>query len=424
MSTAIASKRKKIYDHLDENTLFILFSGKSPHLSADSYYHYEPNRNFFYLTGISQENTIFVAIKSQKKTEEYLFIEKNDPVVAKWTGKKLDKEEATKLSTIDQIFYVEDFERKLHDLIKNYSGEIKHLALDLFKHKHIDDNTLAHKFISFARENYPQFNLLDASKMIFQQRSIKSKAEVQEIKKAIRYTKDAYELLLKNASSCKSENEMEAFIDFSFKQNNVRKAFDTICASGKNATVLHYVDNNGPLKPDQLILFDFGARKNYYCADISRTFPVGGTFSPRQREIYEIVLHTLKSTVQIMKPGISMKFVNEHAKKQLIEGAKKIGLIEKDEDIANYYYHSIGHPLGLDTHDPSGREVVLQPGMVFTCEPGLYVEEEEIGVRIEDDILITLDGNVNLSKDLIKEIDDIEAFMAPYTKQWKRGEEE
>lgn len=184
-------------------------------------------------------------------------------------------------------------------------------------------------------------------------------------------------------------------------------------ASGKNATVLHYEDNDAQIQNGDLVLLDLGAQKDYYNADISYTFPANGTFSSRQKQIYNIVLKALKETTEIIKPGLKFAALIEHTKKVLAEECKAIGLIQEDEELSKYYYHGVSHFLGLDTHDVGTyKDRVLEEGMVITIEPGLYIEEESIGIRIEDDILVTKDGYENLSKDIIREVEEIEEFMS------------
>ena len=188
-------------------------------------------------------------------------------------------------------------------------------------------------------------------------------------------------------------------------------AFHTIAACGKNATVLHYNENNSELEDGKLVLFDLGAQYKYYNADISRTFPVSGKFTQRQKQIYNVVLRAQEAVTAIARPGILFSVLNETATKVLAEGCKELGLIKEDSELFKYYFHGVSHYLGLDTHDVGSRDMELKPGMVFTNEPGLYIEEENIGIRIEDNILITESGSENLSKQIIKTVEEIEAFM-------------
>ena len=205
---------------------------------------------------------------------------------------------------------------------------------------------------------------------------------------------------------------METYYDSYIKFNGQKvTSFETICATGKNATILHYVDNNSLINDNDLVLFDLGCCTDFYISDISRTYPANGKFTERQKQIYEIVLNCNKKCIEFLKPGLTWDEYNKYANSLLIEGLKNIGLIKEDKELIKYYWHSIGHSIGLDTHDPDIRNVKFEEGMLMTVEPGLYLEDEGIGIRIEDNILITKDGCINLSKDLIKEIDDIEKFM-------------
>ena len=208
------------------------------------------------------------------------------------------------------------------------------------------------------------------------------------------------------------EYQLESYFDYVIKNEGQRiNSFKTIAASGVNATILHYVDNNAVLKDGDLVLFDLGTETEFYISDISRTFPVNGKFTPRQKEVYQAVLDVNKKCIEFLKPGITKEEYNNYAKELLIKACKKLGLITKDEELSKYYWHSVGHSIGLDTHDPCDYDSPFKAGMLVTCEPGLYIEEEKIGVRIEDDILITEDGAINLSQDIIKEVKDIEDFM-------------
>lgn len=218
--------------------------------------------------------------------------------------------------------------------------------------------------------------------------------------------------MAKNINPNMKEYEIESYFDFEIKRLGASNhAFTTICAAGKNATTLHYEENNQVAKDNELILFDLGAEYNYYCSDISRTIPVNGKFTHRQKQIYSIVLSAMKAVEKEAKAGIDLKDLNDIAKKTLAEGCIDIGLIEKEEDISKYYFHSIGHSLGLDTHDVWINNSKLKEGVIITNEPGLYIEEEGIGIRLEDDLLISKNGCINLSKDIPIEIEDIEKLM-------------
>ncbi|MFZ7134602.1 MAG: aminopeptidase P N-terminal domain-containing protein [Eubacteriales bacterium] len=405
------SNRQALMDLVKDNSIVLMFSGKAPHKSQDAYYPYEVNRNFYYLTGIERENIIYMAIKTDHEFEEFLFLEKNDPILEKWVGKKLPSEEAREISGVDSIFNDDYFRTKLNSIMANVRSNIQHVYFDFNRNAWDDPHTLSLDFYNELHSKYPYLLCKDLSKLLIQLRSIKKPQEIKTIKKAIDITNEGIKNLMMNAKDHIYEYELEAYFNFTIKSKGAGFAFDTIAASGKNATILHYIQNNNQINTNDLILFDLGASVFHYCADITRTFPVNGKFTERQKQIYDIVLSCMNKVIDHMQPGSSMGNINKLAKQLLAQGCKDIGLIDDLEDINRYYYHSIGHPLGLDTHDVGDRDVVLQPGMVYTCEPGLYIEEEGIGIRIEDDILITETGNFNLSGHIIKEVDDIENFM-------------
>jgi len=217
---------------------------------------------------------------------------------------------------------------------------------------------------------------------------------------------------LKFAKPGVNERELEAYYEYQIKMAGSKGiSFDSIVASGKNGTILHYIDNFSEVKEGSLVLLDLGAKNGLYSSDISRTFPINGKFSERQKQIYEIVLNTNKKIIEMVKPGVMVNDLNLSAKKMLMEEAKKIGLIKEDHEIDKYYYHGVSHYLGLDTHDVGTYHEPLQAGVVLTVEPGFYIEEEGIGIRIEDNVLVTETGRRNLSESIKKEWIDIENLM-------------
>lgn len=405
-----AENRKKLVERLKNNSILIMFAGNAPKKSADEAYPFTPNRNFYYLTGIDEEKIILMISKVNGKVEETLFIQKADPVMEKWVGKTISAEEAKEISAMEGIKYLEDFEATVHRLITSY--DIEKVYLDLEKDRWSSMNSISGEFANTIKNKYPQIKVKNIFNSIYELRLIKNEEEIEEMKKAIDITKEGIESLMKNAKAGIKEYQLEAYFDFVLKTNGVKDyAFKTIAASGKNATVLHYVANNSDIKDGDLILFDLGAQLNYYNADISRTIPANGKFTERQKQIYNVVLKAELEVIKAIKPGLPFVELNNIAKKYLAEGLKELGVIEKDEELSRYYYHGVSHFLGLDTHDVGSREVDLKPGMVVTVEPGLYIEEEAIGIRIEDDVVVTEEGYEVLSKDIIKTVEEIEAFM-------------
>ncbi|HEU4963758.1 MAG TPA: M24B family metallopeptidase, partial [Bacilli bacterium] len=236
---------------------------------------------------------------------------------------------------------------------------------------------------------------------------------IENIKQAISITNKGIRAMMDNARPGMKEYELEAHFDFVLKSQGVReRAFESIIAGGHNATVLHYVENNSVIEDDTMVLIDLGATYGHYSADISRTFPINGKFTDRQKDVYNLVLRAELETIKAIKPGVPFTTLNEITKRVLTEGAKELGLLSEGQDISDYYYHGVSHFLGLDTHDVGNyRDLTLQPGMVVTIEPGLYIAAEGIGVRIEDDVLVTEEGYEVLSEEILKTVEDIEAYM-------------
>jgi Xaa-Pro aminopeptidase len=402
--------RENILESIKDNSMLILFAGEAPQKSADEAYSFTPNRNFYYMTGISRNNMILMITKINNKVNQRLFIEKADPVLEKWIGKRMTVGEATEASGIDNIQFLEDFQENIARLMLTY--DMKNLYLDLEKRGFDSIPTPSHMFAKMIQDKYPQLKMKNIYQDICSLRLIKTEEEIAEMKRAIEITHEGIKSLMTNAKPEMMEYQIEANFDYVLKCSGVTDyAFKTIAASGVNATVLHYSQNNTKTEDKDLILFDLGAQWNYYNADISRTFPLNGRFTERQKEFYNIVLKAMDDTMAVIKPGVPFTRLNEVTRQSLADGLKKIGLIKEDAELSKYYFHGVSHYLGLDTHDVGSREIELKPGMVLTVEPGLYIEEEKIGIRIEDDVLVTENGCENLSKNIIKKIEDIEAFM-------------
>jgi len=405
------TNRKNIWDKLEENSITLLFAGEAPYKSADETYAFTPNRNFYYLTGIDREKMILMLVKTNDKVDETLFIQKSDPIMARWIGEKMLGDEAKEISGIENIKFVGEFEEILGSILDR--TKIDHLYLDLERQEFNISMPTSQRFAKVVIERYPYLKIKNIYHEIASLRLIKSKEEIQLMREAIDITDRGIKELMKNSKVGMKEYQIEAYFDFTLKSSGVTDyAFQSIVASGENATVLHYVKNNTELQDGKLVLLDLGAQYKYYNADISRTFPVNGKFTKRQKQIYNVVLKAQEAVTAIAKPGIMFSVLNETAKKVLGEGCIELGLIKETSELSKYYFHGVSHYLGLDTHDVGNRNMELKVGMVCTNEPGLYIEEENIGIRIEDDLLITEDGCENLSKQIIKTVEEIEEFMA------------
>ena len=410
----LQARRKQLVDTMEPGSVAVILSGNLLARSADQFHDFVVWRNFFYLTNVDRENCALVLIKTNNTdVTEQLFIDEVSELEEKWSGHRMKKPEASRLSGVDeaQIFGMPELRKQLGTYMMNAGIKNAYFDLDRFSYAHTDTEQ-----VLFAKEfqsQYPFVQLQNAYPVLAQMRQVKSEDEVDNLKTAIDKTQAGIEAMMRAMKPNLFEYEIEAHYDFATKLLGVQeKSFHTIAAAGVNATVLHYNENNTQTKDGDLILFDLGCAWNHYSADITRTFPVNGKFSERQRAVYEAVLDVEKAMIAQVKPGVSMFELNQAARKLLAEKCRELGLIgENDDDVLQYYYHSIGHSLGLDTHDVGGRDFVLEPGMVITIEPGLYIEAEAIGIRIEDDILVTEDGHENLSAAIIKEVDEIEAFM-------------
>lgn len=406
------NNRKKLIEEVEDNSIIVLFAGNAPKKSGDENYPFTPNRNFYYFTGIDEERPILIISKIKGIISERLFIKEIDEERERWVGKSIRSNEAEEISGVKYIDYLGNF----YDYLNRVFSETEeiNLYLDMERDSFQELQAISENFSEEVKKRYPFVRIKNIFPKIIPLRMVKLKEEIEEMKKAIKITIKGVESLMKNAKAGMKEYQLEAYYEFVCRSNGIKDyAFKTIAASGKNATILHYVDNNSEIKDGDLILFDLGAQHNYYNADITRTFPVNGVFSKRQKEVYNAVLRVNERVIKTIKPGLEYKELNKMATEWIAEECIKLGLIKNKEEVSKYYWHSIGHSLGLDTHDISNkdRNTIFKEGMVWTVEPGIYIEEESIGIRIEDDVLITSNGVEVLTKDMIKTVEDIEEFM-------------
>lgn len=411
------NNRQKYLKEVEVNSVTVLFSGNVYQKSADSDFPFEVDKNFYYLTGINQSNCKLIIAKGEKVSLTYLFIDEYDELLAKWVGKSLTVNEAKELSGIDDVLFNKDFEKTLNSLINPNRKSVvicDKIYLDLERRVGVDSITKGMAFSKEVRKSFPEITLKNAYHTIVKLRMIKEEAEVEIIKQSINTTKNALNKVMANLKPNLYEYQIESVFDQAIQWENKTHAFETICASGKNATILHYVNNDSLLNDGECVLFDLGSRTEFYVSDISRTYPINGKFTPRQKEIYEAVLDVNKKCIEFLKPGLTWQEFNQYANSLLADHLKKLGKIKESKELINYYWHSIGHSIGLDTHDPVIATLPIEENMIVTVEPGLYLEDEGFGVRIEDNILVTKNGPVNLSKDIIKEVNDIENYMKQF----------
>jgi len=407
----IINRRNELLKENVKGSITVLFSGDLVKKSADSHYPFEVNRNFYYLTNCDEDSLIYVYINTENVSKEILFIKDYNPLEEKWVGKSLTKDEAVHQSGVFIVYPLSQFESIFtRTLARNHVDTIYvDSERDGFKQRMNE----AEKFTKQLNETYPHLKVININQKISGLRTIKSDEEIEEMKQAIEVTRVGIESILKNLKPGRYEYQSAADFEYQCALHNSTLAFDTIAASGKDATVLHYVTNQKPLPENELVLFDLGASVNHYCADISRTFPVSGKFTERQKTFYNIVLKAQEEVIKAIKPGVTLIQLNEIVRAVYKDECVLANIIENSDQVDQVYYHGVSHSLGLDTHDVGLVEgAVLKPGMVITVEPGLYSEKEMIGIRIEDDVLVTETGSVNLSSSILKTVEEIESFLS------------
>lgn len=411
MKSLFEAHRSALEGFLEVGDMAVLFSGKAPKSTADAHYSFLPNKNFYYFTGCTQEHFVLVMLKTDKGLESTLFIEKPDYDVEKWIGRKLTREGATELSGISDIQYLDQYITHVGRAV--YNGRAQRLLLDLEKMGWDEQDSPAAVFAGEFSKRYPFVSIKSLHYILSELRVLKTEEEIACIQSAIDITHKGLDGILSMLKPDVFEYQIEATFAYHTRMNGAERcAFETIAASGSDAVILHYVENSKKVSDGDLVLLDLGAQYKQYAADISRTYPVNGKFTARQKQIYNIVLKAQQDVIDAIKPGVPFESLNKICQESLTSSLLEIGLIKEAAELSKYYYHGVSHYLGLDVHDIGSRNGLLKAGMVVTVEPGLYIEEESIGIRIEDDILITEEGNINLSKAIPKTVDEIEAQMA------------
>ena len=409
-------RREHLIEMMEENSVAIVFSGVSKIASADECYPFKVNTHFFYLANIEQENSVLVIVKEIGQVKTYLFVDEYSELKEKWTGRRLNDEEAQTYSDIKSIYHTENFDSMVELILKennNQYGKIHKLYIDFTPELKIKDAYSTLDFKKEIEEKYPHITIENIDPMITSLRMKKSDYEVQQMLEAIHLTKGGINELLSRLQYHKFEYELAD--DFSYYGRNHNRhelAFDTIVAAGRSAIVLHYPQQTERVNDGDLVLFDLGFKHKGYCADISRTFPVNGVFTPLQRNIYEAVLNCNKAVIEYIHAGLTLKDLQEFSKEFLKNECVRRGLLREEDDVRRVYYHGVSHHLGLDTHDLCDFTKPLADGNIITVEPGLYFKEYGIGVRIEDDVLIKNGAAYVLSGEIMKEPDEIEKYMA------------
>lgn len=413
--------RHRLSTEMKTRSIAVVVSNDEMPRNGDQYFPYRQNSDLFYLTGIEQEKTILVMAPTHPNPafREMLFIINASPEEEQWNGHKLTKKEAQDISGIKTVKYLEELDFFLKDLL--FWAKRAYLAVNEYPKFFPENETRDKRYAEKFKKAFPLVKTERLGVILTSLRQAKQPQELECIRKAIAITGKAFDEILKNLAAGMKEFEVEALMTYHYlRQGASGHAFRPIIASGKNACVLHYVTNHNTLQNNDLLLMDFGAEYANYAADCSRTVPINGKYTPRQKECYNAVLRTVKKATELYIPGNTINKVNEAVWKMMEKEMIGLGLFTeedvKNQDPANpcyfrYLMHGVCHPVGLDVHDVGGKDDPFPKGQVLTLEPGIYIPEEGIGIRIENDILVD-DTPVNLMEHIPVEAEDIEEIMA------------
>lgn len=414
-------RRDRLGKKMENNSVGILFSASYKTRSNDTEYPYRQESNFYYLSGFREDNATLVFIKRKKSIKTILFVQTKDKQKELWNGKRLGEKEAKKIFLIDEIYAINDLESQLKIFLQAAKKLYFDFTLEYSKVKMLKQYS---KGVTTHQNIAPLINAM---------RLIKSPSEITLIKKAVKITKKAHHQAMSFSKLKKNEYELQAEIEYVFKSNGAYSdAYTSVVACGNAANTLHYIENNKPLEENELILIDAGCEYEYYASDITRTIPVNGKFTPAQKELYNMILDVELKIISMIKPEMLRSELQKKSEELLCRGMIKLSILKgnykeliKKREHKKYYPHGIGHWMGIDVHDEcpyryeNGDEIPLKKGMVLTIEPGIYIDKDDksvpkkyrgIGIRIEDDILVTKDGCENLSANIAKSVEDIEAL--------------
>ncbi len=435
---------KKFVDEIGKNAVAIIPAAHEKTRSYDTEYKFRQDSDFWYLTDFPEPDAIAV-ITPDKRTKYTMFVRPRDPEMETWYGRREGTEGAEKNYGVHKAYSIEKFEAQFAKMLDGCDTLYYRFGVDKKLDKLILEY-LAGQRVRRLKTAYPPHTIMDPTLLIHEMRLHKTEEEIGLMATAGKIGAEAHILAMKNCKPGMNESQIESIIEHHFRMNGAAgSAYNSIIGGGENATILHYVENNAELKNGDLLLIDAGCEYQGYASDITRTFPVNGKYTRAQKDIYEIVLETQKACIEATVTGTTIVERQNLSIEMLTEGMKKVGLLKgatktliKNKKYMKYYMHGVGHYIGMDVHD-AGRYFTDQtaknsrafaPGMVLTVEPGLYIPPDDksapakyrgIGIRIEDDVLVTKDGNRNLSAKVPKEINEIEALMNGGKRKAKRA---
>ena len=410
--------RIKFKNRLKKNTLAIFNSNDVMPTNADGTMPFNQNSDLFWLSGIDQEESLLVVFPDNDTEKEILFLKETNEHIAIWEGEKLNKKEPYNVSGISSVYWLSELENKLKELIDKCDGVYLNKNMHSRSTSEVEtrDDRFRKNFISTFEKN-----IYESAPIMHELRSQKSEIEINLIQNACNITEKGVRRILPMIKPGVMEYEIEAELMHEFLKNRSSGfAYQPIIGSGRNSCVLHYIDNNQECKDGDILLMDFGAEYANYSSDLTRTVPVNGRFTNRQKSVYNSVLHVMKEATKMLRPGTLFKEYNVEIGKIMESELINLKLLDshdvRKQDPKNplyrkYFMHGTSHYLGLDVHDVGSFEWPMREGMVFTCEPGIYILEEELGIRLENDILITSKGPDNLMKNIPIEVEEIEELM-------------
>lgn len=406
-----SENRRRLAANMADNDAMLFFSGESVRKSADEDFPFFANRNFLYLTGIKQERSALLLQKKGDLLNERLFVTKPDLEREVWTGRRLTEVEINELSGVEAVEDITNLNQMLDRILASQQSMTLWLCFDALAPERSFD--IERDFAKHVQNRHPQIVIKNSYPLLAAMRKIKAPEEIDAIRKAMQITEAGIRRLMGVAKPGVMEYELEAEFNTELAAHGQRRtAFPSIIAGGERIFYLHYTTPMSIIADGELILSDVGAAYAEYCTDISRVFPANGHFSERQAQLYQVAFAANRAIMEAVRPGVSFQTLNPICKQVSFEGLKALGLLNDLTDINKYVWHGAVHHVGLDTHDVGGYDEPITENMVFTVDAGIYVREWGIGLRIEDNVLVTADGCENLSATIPSTIEEIESLMA------------
>jgi Xaa-Pro aminopeptidase len=406
-----SDKRRRIAAHMTENDAMLFFSGESVRKTADEDFPFFTNRNFLYLTGIKQEQSALLLQKKDDLILERLFVTKPDFEREIWTGRRLTEEEINDISGIEQVEDIDHLSRAVEELLSFQHVTTLWLCFDALAPERSFD--IEREFSKHLRDRHPHLVIKNSYPLLAALRKIKTPEEIKAIRKAMQITEAGIRRMMRVAKPGVMEYELEAVFNSELAAHGQRRtAFPSIIAGGERIFYMHYSNPMSALADGELILTDVGATYDEYCTDISRVFPANGHFSERQAQLYRIAYEANRAVMAEVRPGVPFQKLPRACREVSFEGLKALGLLNDFADIGRYCWHGAIHHIGLNTHDVGGYDEPLAENMVFAVDAGIYVREWGIGLRVEDNVLVTADGCENLSVAIPAALEELESLLA------------